>query len=142
MPVLADESVSSVQDAMALVRAGAADVLSVYVGKGGGINPARKVAAVAEAAGLTCTVGSNLELGIGNAAMIHLAMATPGIGAEEFPCDILSPFFYQDDILARPLPIEGGSGAPVRAPRAGRGAGPGQGAALPRGVLMTPHVAP
>ncbi|HEX2324255.1 MAG TPA: dipeptide epimerase, partial [Chloroflexota bacterium] len=68
VPILADESVSSVQDAMALVRAGAADVLSVYVGKGGGINPARKVAAVAEAAGLTCTVGSNLELGIGNAA--------------------------------------------------------------------------
>src|SRR5579884_253317 len=92
VPVMADESVYTLQDAMAVVRAGAADVLSVYVGKGGGIGPARKVAAVAEAAGLTCTVGSNLEMGIASAAMIHLAMATPGIGAEEFPCDILSPF--------------------------------------------------
>jgi L-alanine-DL-glutamate epimerase-like enolase superfamily enzyme len=124
VPVLADESVSSVQDAMALVRAGAADVLSVYVGKGGGINPARKVAAVAEAAGLTCTVGSNLELGIGNAAMIHLAMATPGIGAEEFPCDILSPFFYQDDLLAQPLPIEGGRARPFERPGLGVGLDP------------------
>ena len=79
------------QDAMALTRAGAADILSVYVGKGGGIGPARKMAAVAEAAGLTCTVGSNLELGIASAAMAHLATATPGIGAEEFPCDILGP---------------------------------------------------
>jgi muconate cycloisomerase len=119
VPVMADESVSSAQDAMALIRAGAADVLSVYVGKGGGINPARKVAAVAEAAGLTCTVGSNLELGVANAAMIHLAMATPGIGAEEFPCDILSPFFYQDDLLAEPLPIEAGRARPFERPGLG-----------------------
>ena len=109
VPVMADESVYTLQDAMAVARAGAADVLSVYVGKGGGIGPARKVAAVAEAAGLTCTVGSNLEMGIASAAMIHLAMATPGIGAEEFPCDILSVFFYENDLLAEPLPIAAGS---------------------------------
>ena len=119
VPVMADESVSTPQDALALIRAGAADVLSVYVGKGGGINPARKVAAIAEGAGLTCTVGSNLELGVGNAAMIHLAMATPGIGAEEFPCDILSPFFYEDDLLAEPLPIEAGHARPFERPGLG-----------------------
>src|SRR4029079_4471780 len=106
IPVMADESVNTVQDAMNLARAGAADVLSIYVGKGGGLGMARKVAAVAEAAGLVCTVGSNLEMGIAGAAMIHLAMATPSIAAEEFPCDILSPFFYEDDLLAEPLPIQ------------------------------------
>ncbi|MGH2353325.1 MAG: mandelate racemase/muconate lactonizing enzyme family protein, partial [Chloroflexota bacterium] len=119
VPVMADESVYTLQDAMALVRAEAADVLSVYVGKGGGIGPARKVAVLAEAAGLTCTVGSNLEMGIGNAAMIHLAMATPGIGAEDFPCDILSPFFYQDDLLAEPLPIQAGQARPFERPGLG-----------------------
>jgi L-alanine-DL-glutamate epimerase-like enolase superfamily enzyme len=119
VPVMADESVYTLQDAMALVRAEAADVLSVYIGKCGGIGPARKVAAVAEAAGLTCTVGSNLELGVASAAMIHLAMATPGIGAEEFPCDILSRFFYEDDLLAEPLPIEAGSARPFERPGLG-----------------------
>lgn len=119
VPVMADESVSTPQDAMAIVRAGAADVLSVYVGKGGGIGPARKVAAVAEAAGLTCTIGSNLEMGVASAAMIHLAMATPGIGAEEFPCDILSPFFYEDDLLAEPLPITAGTARPHEKPGLG-----------------------
>ena len=119
VPVMADESVSTPQDAMALIRAGAADVLSVYVGKGGGIGPARKVAAIAEGAGLTCTVGSNLELGVANAAMIHLAMATPGIGADEFPCDILSPFFYEDDVLAEPLPIQAGQARPFERPGLG-----------------------
>jgi L-alanine-DL-glutamate epimerase-like enolase superfamily enzyme len=107
LPVMADESVYTPQDAMSIVRANAADVLSLYVGKGG-IGPARKIAAVAEAAGLVCTVGSNLELGIGNAAMIHLAMATAVIDAETFPCDILSPFFYETDLLAEPLPIYAG----------------------------------
>ena len=112
IPIMADESVYSVQDAMAIVRANAADVLSVYVGKGGGISAARKIAAVAEAAGLVCTVGSNLELGVANAAMIHLAMATPAIDAETFPCDILSPFYYDEDILTEPLPIKAGEARP------------------------------
>jgi muconate cycloisomerase len=119
IPVMADESIYTLQDAMAVVRAGAADVLSIYIGKGGGIGPARKVAAVAEAAGLTCTVGSNLEMGIAAAAMIHLAMATPGIGAEEFPCDILSPFLYEGDFLADPLLIKGGEARPFEKPGLG-----------------------
>ncbi len=113
IPVVADESVYTPQDAMALARAGAADVFSVYTGKSAGIGPARKIAAIAEAAGLACTVGSNLELGVGTAAMVHLALATPGITAEEYPCDIIGPLYYEDDILAEPLPIKGGQ---ARAP--------------------------
>jgi len=119
VPIMADESVNTVQDAMALARAGAADVLSLYVGKGGGVGTARKIAAVAEAAGLVCTVGSNLEMGVASAAMIHLAMATPAIGAEEFPCDILSPFFYEGDLLAEPLPIQAGKASPLERPGLG-----------------------
>ena len=113
VPVMADESCYTIQDAMALVRAEAADIFSVYVGKGGGIGPARKMAALAEAAGLTCTVGSNLELGIASAAMAHLATATPGVGAEEFPCDILGPIAYEEDLLTEPLEVCNGA---VRAP--------------------------
>ena len=122
---------------MAVVRARAADILSVYVGKGGGIGPARKVAAVAEAAGLTCTVGSNLELGVASAAMIHLAMATSGIGAEDFPCDILGPFFYEGDVLADPLPIRQARRGP-RAPGTRGRARRSQSGALPRSLTWNP----
>ncbi|MBI3959660.1 MAG: mandelate racemase/muconate lactonizing protein [Chloroflexi bacterium] len=118
LPVMADESVYTPQDALAVVRAQAADVLSLYVGKGG-IGPARQIAVVAEAAGLVCTVGSNLELGIGNAAMIHLALATPAIDAETFPCDILSPFFYATDLLEEALPIRAGEARPPSGPGLG-----------------------
>lgn len=127
VPVMADESCYTLQDAMALARAGAADILSVYVGKGGGIGPARKMAAVAEAAGLTCTVGSNLELGIACAAMTHLATASIGIGAEEFPCDILGTLAYEHDLLAETLEFRDGA---VRAP-----SGPGLGVALDEAML-------
>ena len=119
VPIMADESVYSPQDAMAVIRAGAADVISVYVGKGGGIGPARKMAAVAEAAGIVCTIGSNLELGVANAAMVHLGMATSAVAAEDFPCDILSPFFYEDDLLTEPLRIEAGRAYPHEKPGLG-----------------------
>ncbi len=117
--VVADESVYSPQDALAIVRAGAADALSVYVGKAAGIGPARKVAVIAEAAMLGCTVGSNLELGVGTAAMIHLAMATPGITAAEFPCDIIGPLYYADEILTEPLALSGGQARPNDRPGLG-----------------------
>ncbi|MBI3473970.1 MAG: mandelate racemase/muconate lactonizing protein [Candidatus Solibacter usitatus] len=119
VPVMADESVYTPQDAMALARAGAADVFSIYVGKSGGIGGARRIAAVAEAAGLTCTVGSNLELGVASAAMIHLSLATPGINAEEFPCDIIGPLFYESDLLKDPLPVTAGSARPHERPGLG-----------------------
>lgn len=119
IPVVADESVYTPHDAAALVRAEAADVFSVYVGKAGGIAAARRVVAVAEAAGLACTIGSNLEMGVGSAAMIHLAMATHGIRAEEFPCDIIGPLYYEDDLLAEPLPVGRGKARPHERPGLG-----------------------
>ncbi len=109
IPVMADESVFNLSQALALVRTQSADIFSVYVGKGGGIGSARKIAAVAQAAGLTCTVGSNLELGVASAAMIHLAKATSGIDAETYPCDIIGTFYYETDLLLHPLPLQGGS---------------------------------
>ncbi len=119
IPVIADESIYTLQDAKTLVQLGAADVFSIYVGKAGGILPAKRIAEFTEAAGLKCTVGSNLELGVGSAAMTHLAMATRGIDAEHFPCDIIGPFFYEHDLLAESLPIVGGQARPNLKPGLG-----------------------
>jgi muconate cycloisomerase len=117
-PVIADESAYSPSDAFQLARARAADVLSVYIGKSAGIGRARQSAAVAEAAGLVCTIGSNLEMGVGSAAMIHFAMATHAITAD-FPCDIIGPMFYEDELLLEPLPIRGGQARPHELPGLG-----------------------
>jgi L-alanine-DL-glutamate epimerase-like enolase superfamily enzyme len=108
IPLIADESIYTLQDAKTLARLDAADVFSIYVGKAGGIGPAKRIAEFAASAGIKTTIGSNLELGVGSAAMVHMAIATPGITAEEFPCDIIGPFFYEDDIVREPLPIQPG----------------------------------
>lgn len=112
-PVMADESLYTLEDSMALARASAADMFSLYVGKSG-LTAARKIAGVAEAAGLICTIGSNMELGVAQAAMIHLAVATPAIDSDTIPCDILSHLFYDTNLLTEPLPV---SGAEARAPQ-------------------------
>lgn len=109
VPIIADESIYTLADAKMLARAEAADVFSIYVGKAGGIGPALAIAEFAHSVGIKCTIGSNLELGVGSAAMIHLALSAPGIDAETYPCDIIGPLFYEDDVLVEPLPIAGGS---------------------------------
>ena len=119
VPIIADESVYSLDDAIALARAEAADVFSIYIGKAGGIGPARRIADFAHSAGLQCTIGSNLEMGVGSAAMIHLALSTPAIDADAYPCDIIGPMFYEDDVLSRSLPITGGSARPHDRPGLG-----------------------
>lgn len=119
IPIVADESVYSPQDALAIVKARAADALSIYVGKSAGIGPGRKIASISEAAMLGCTIGSNLELGVGTAAMIHLGVATTGITADEFPCDIIGPLYYEDEILTEPLPLAGGKALPIARPGLG-----------------------
>jgi muconate cycloisomerase len=121
VPIIADESVYTPEDAVSLARAAAADVFSVYVGKSGGIAASRRIATIAAGAGLGWTIGSNLEMGVGSAAMIHLALATPGLTAD-FPCDIIGPLYYTDELLETPLPIRGGE---ARAPE-----GPGLGVTL------------
>ncbi len=98
---MADESVFTLADAWNVLRAHAADVVSIYPGKNGGIAASIEIAHVAQAAGVPCHVGSNLELGIGSAAMLHLACAVLNIDSETYPADILGPHYHEADLLTR-----------------------------------------
>ena len=40
--------------------------------------------------------------------MLHLGLAHRGITPEDYPCDIIGPFYYEDDVLATPLSLGGG----------------------------------
>jgi muconate cycloisomerase len=104
-PMMADESVFTLQDAWLLTVHRAADVLSVYPGKHGGIAATAEIVAVAKAAGIRCTIGSNLELGIGTAAMLHVAAAFPEVDCDTFPADTIGPFYHDGEIVTRPLDL-------------------------------------
>ena len=57
VPLMADEACASIQDAHALVTAEACDVMCIKLYKHGGIWPARKIAAIAEAANIKINCG-------------------------------------------------------------------------------------
>ncbi|MFO0890500.1 MAG: enolase C-terminal domain-like protein [Isosphaeraceae bacterium] len=106
IPIMADESVFTVVDALNVLKAHAADVISIYPGKNGGIAASIEIAHLAQAAGVPCHVGSNLELGIGSAAMLHLAAAVPAIDSNTYPADILGPHYHESDLLTQPLHLD------------------------------------
>jgi len=57
VPIMADEALSSIHDARRIIEARAADVLCIKLYKHGGITPARKIAAIAEAANIKINCG-------------------------------------------------------------------------------------
>lgn len=89
IPVMADESVHSPQDALRLIQAEAVDLINIKLMKSGGILNGRKIAAVAEAAGIPCMIGCMGESGIGIAAGAHLAAAIKNIRYADLDSDLL-----------------------------------------------------
>jgi muconate cycloisomerase len=106
VPIMADESVFTPRDALEVIRAGAADVLSLYPGKHGGIRPMQAIARLAESAGVLCTIGSNLEREVATAAMAHVTVATPNIRCERFPGDLIGPVYFEKPLSHSPLHYE------------------------------------
>lgn len=85
-PIMADESISNFNEALQVINSNAADLINIKVGKVGGLWPAKKIATLAEAAGMQATAGSNLELGIGSAASIHFVASSKALS---YPNDLL-----------------------------------------------------
>ena len=74
-PVLADESVFSLQDAARIIQTHAADYLNLKLMKTGGIYNALGICALAEAHGVQCMMGCMLETRLAVSAAAHVAAA-------------------------------------------------------------------
>lgn len=106
VPLIADESVYSPADVLRVGQAGAADVVSVYVGKSSALERAVESARLAGELGMDVVIGANGEMGIGAAAQLHVACACERVGT--IPHGITGHHFYEDDTsLAAPLEIDG-----------------------------------
>jgi L-alanine-DL-glutamate epimerase-like enolase superfamily enzyme len=88
-----DESVFTPHDALDAIRASACDLISVYPGKNGGMRRSLEIASLAATAGLHCVIGSNLEWDVASAAMLHLAVAMPGL-SPAIHHDIIGPLYH------------------------------------------------
>jgi o-succinylbenzoate synthase len=89
IPIMADESVHSPEDAIRLIQAEAVDLINIKLMKSGGILKGRKIAEIAEAAGIPCMIGCMGESEIGIAAGAHLAAAVKNIQYADLDSDIL-----------------------------------------------------
>jgi muconate cycloisomerase len=117
-PLMADESAWTPQDVIEIARRRAADMISLYTTKPGGLLRAKKVAAVAEAAGLRCNVNGSVETGVGNAANLQLAAST---AVASLACVIpvstpagkgkkgIAGIYYLDDLIREPFAYRDGA---------------------------------
>jgi muconate cycloisomerase len=127
-PVMADESAWNAHDVIEIIEQRAAEIVSIYTTKPGGLYRAMEVAAVCRAAGIVCNVNGSVETGVGNLANVQLAAAAPAVTlscvvpvstpAEEQRGQV-GGIYYTDDLLAHGMKLTNGA---IELPR-----GPGMG---------------
>jgi L-alanine-DL-glutamate epimerase-like enolase superfamily enzyme len=117
VPVMADESAWTAEDVLEIVRLNAAQMLSVYYTKPGGLAHAKRLLAVAGAASLPCDINGSAEMGIGVAADLHLAVSSPEIvlpgtipvtSTAEKVVTKVAGHKYLDDLIKTPFRFEKG----------------------------------
>ena len=97
-PILADESVFSVEDAERILEEHAADLINIKLMKTGGIHNALRICDLAERYGVRCMMGCMLESKVSVSAGAHLAAAKDCITM----ADLDGPSLCRED------PYEGG----------------------------------
>ena len=100
-PVCLDESIGSVDDARTALQLRATDVVTIKVGRVGGLHAARAIHDLCHAARVPLWVGGMLETGIGRAANVALA-SLPGF---TLPGDISASNRYFDDDITEPFEL-------------------------------------
>jgi L-alanine-DL-glutamate epimerase-like enolase superfamily enzyme len=73
IPLMADESIWTPQDAVKISEYGAADLLNIKIAKSCGLHLGKKIEYVAESLGLPCIAGTEIEPGFSLIAKLHLA---------------------------------------------------------------------
>ncbi len=107
IPLMLDESVFTMQDALEAIRRESCDLISIYPGKNGGLLRSMAIAELAAAAGLRCVIGSNLEMDIGTASMLTLACAVPAL-ADSVQHDIIGPLYYDETMFKQSIRYQDG----------------------------------
>jgi len=106
LSIMADESVTDHASLLAIVRAGAADLVKLKAMKQGGLLATRRMIETAAAAGLPCVIGHGFGLGVNTLAEIMLSATSANV-IEGLEC--VGPLKTADDIIDRRLDLSAGS---------------------------------
>jgi muconate cycloisomerase len=100
IPIMADEALRGPEDAYDFAVRAAADVFSVKIAQSGGLFAAKRVQAIADAAGIALYGGTMLEAGIGTIASAHVFATFPKLA---FGTELFGPLLLTEEILGEPL---------------------------------------
>ena len=118
VPLMADESAWNGHDVIQIIAQQAAQIVSIYTTKPGGLYRAMEVAATCRSAGIICNVNGSVETGVGNLGNVHLAAAAPAVTLSsvipvstplEFQNGHVGGIYYRDDLLKQPLRLIDGA---------------------------------
>lgn len=98
IPVMADESCSTLNDIIHLIHFNSCSKINIKLGKSGGIRNAMKILAESSKSGFKVQVGGFLESRLGFTASAHFALTDNNISYYDFD----TPLMFEED------PIEGG----------------------------------
>lgn len=105
IPLMADESAWMPEDVVAIAETEAADIINIKISKTGGLWLAKKIEAVAEAEGLVCMVGTEIEPGFSLAAKLHLAASMRTL---PYACEFTELTLLKNSMLKPNIKIEDG----------------------------------
>lgn len=99
VPVAADDALETLADAYQFCANNACSTMVLKLIKCGGLYELQKIASLAEAAGVGCTLGSGMDTSIASSAVLHAFAASDGIsgGAE------VTAGYYADDVVTKPI---------------------------------------
>jgi muconate/chloromuconate cycloisomerase len=106
VPIMADESCFTPQDAMAITRLGGVSILGLKVTKSAGILGTMAIARIAEAAGLGAYVGCMIETSLGTAAYLAVAVTAPPV---TWGCELFGPLLLAGDVCRWPVQYRDGA---------------------------------
>jgi L-alanine-DL-glutamate epimerase-like enolase superfamily enzyme len=99
IPILVDESVFTLEDALRVLEADAADMINIKLDKCGGISEALKIADLCAKKGVKCMMGCMLEGAVSVAAAAHVAAARP---------ETITMVDLDAPLLCSEMPVQGG----------------------------------
>lgn len=100
VPIMADEAVATIEDAMKLCKIRGGSVFAIKIMKTGGLYNASKIAGMAEASDIGLYGGTMLEGTIGSVASAHIFSTFSNLS---WGTELFGPVLLTDDIVTNPM---------------------------------------